>query len=466
MAFTLFRPVVTEENEKFIYDHYIKLENNYLMRTSTNKSDDDIFDYIDDLEDVIGDDLFAAFLNNDAEIQVADDIYKYTDVGLFISKEDKFNILQEMLEIKNISKDLSIETTELAKQAIFNEYPNDGLSFINGDVSYFKMLPDNNGDDNGGYGNYTPTPGSPASTDPNYYAFLNNLGSCTPHSGLFGNLFGDNYVCIDKYENRRRVKTKAYNYNYLLVYHCGVKVVHQYKGWTGIWRGENTDEIRLVVEAAQFEYNLDKLLGNSAINNMIRDRTYFYNSQKIYFQANNYNYGWNPPVFTYVNNTSLPSIFQDDLTIEFFGTGWYWLDTQIQNGIDSNTKATQFNQWFYNGLYSSVTSQLQTAFATPPINTPFTTPANRTFAAKFPENGHLFIQKSVLKKAFNVNDQQRTFDWGAEISINASQGANSWSISGGAGSVLTRPENFRVKIIGAARRGSSWHGSKFNVGIN
>jgi hypothetical protein len=39
-------------------------------------------------------------------------------------------------------------------------------------------------------------------------------------------------------------------------------------------------------------------------------------------------------------------------------------------------------------------------------------------------------------------------------------------MSGGAGNILVRPTNFRVKIIGAARNGSSWHGSKFNVGIN
>ena len=439
------------------------------MRGSANRSDEDIFDYLDDLEDIVGDDTFSAFLNNDAEILVADEIYKYTDVGLFISKEDKYNILQDLLDAKSISKDLTIETTEFAKQAILAEYPNDGLTAINSDVSYFKLLYiDPNDGSGGGYsggGSYNPTPGSPASTDPSYYAFLNNLSNCTPHSGLFGNLFGDNNVCIDKYESRRRVKTKAFNYNYFLVYHLGVKCVHQYKGWTGFWRVEATDEIRLVVEAAQFQYDLDALTGNTAINNLTKERTYFLNNQKIlYTGPNNITLGqWNAPDVTYSNLNSLPSIFKDDLSFEFFSTGWDWLDSQIQNGIDSNTKASKLNEWFYNGLYSEITGQIRTA-----INNSSYNPArNRTFVAKFPEQGKLIFQKSVVDQGLGIGVRTKTFDWGAEFSFNASTSGNSgWRLSGGTGNVLVRPTNFRVKIIGAARRGTGWHGSKFNVGIN
>lgn len=352
-GFYSLRPIATEQNEKFLYDHYIKLIRNNTMRGNTNKSSEEIFDYFDDLEDIIGDDTFSAFLNNEAEIQVADEIYKYTDVGLFISKEDKFSIMEDLLDAKNISKDLTIKTSLNAKQAILNEYPNEGITNINGDISYFKILPNlpDDGGSGGGGGTYTPAPGSPASSDPSYNVFLNNLSSCTPHSGLFGNLFGDNDVCIDRYENRQRVKTKAFNYNYLLVYHLGVKCVHQYRGWTGFWRVDSADEIRLVVEAAQFEYDLDALTGNNAITNQTRERSYFMNNQKAFFSGPNtitFNNQWNTPIVTYQNLTSLPQIFQDNLTIEFFSTGWDWLDGQVQNGIDNNTEASKFNEWFYN----------------------------------------------------------------------------------------------------------------------
>lgn len=462
-GFYSLRPISTVENEKFLYDHYIKIVKNNTMVVNNNKSNEDIFDYLDDLEDIIGDDAFAAFLNNNAEILVADEIYKYTDVGLFISKEDKYNILDELLDEKNISKDLTVNTSETAKQAILNEYPNEGLTSINSDINYFKLMYID--PDQGFGGGYNPTPGSPASTDPSYISFLNNLSNCTPHSGLFGSLFGDNNVCIDKYENRRRVKTKAFNYNYFLVYHLGVKCVHQYKGWTGLWRVEATDEIRLVVEAAQFQYDLDVLLGNNAITNQTRERAYFMNNQKAFFSGPNtitFNNQWDNPIITYQNLTSLPPIFQDNLSIEFFGSGWVWLDNQIQNGIDSDLEASNLNQYFYNTLYSTVTSQLQTAFGNLT-----STPANRTFVAKYPQNGKLIFQKSVLTQGFDVGVSERTFDWGAEFSFNAStSGDSGWRMSGDAGSILARPTNFRVKIIGAARRGSGWHGSKFNVGIN
>lgn len=470
-GFYSLRPIASKDNEQFLYDHYIKIVRNNTKHGTTNRDGEDIFDYLDDLEDIVGDDTFSAFLNNDAEILVADEIYKYTDVGLFISKEDKYNILQELLETKNISKNLIIETSLSAKQALLAEYPNDGLTPINGDVSYFKLIyisPDDGSGSNGGSGGsgpYNPTPGSPASTDPSYNAFLNNLSSCTPQSGLFGNLFGDNNVCIDKYESRRRVKTKAFNYNYFLVYHLGVKCVHQYKGWTGFWRVEATDEIRLVVEAAQFQYDLNALNGNTAINNQTKERAYFLNNQKIlYTGPNNITLGqWNAPDVTYANLNSLPSIFKDDLSFEFFSTGWDFLDSLIQNGIDSNTKASKLNEWFYSGLYTEITGQIRTA-----INNSSYNPArNRTFVAKFPEQGKLIFQKSVVDQGFGTGVRSKTFDWGVEVSFNASTSGNSgWQMSAGVGSVLVRPTNFRVKIIGAARNGAGWHGSKFNVGIN
>jgi hypothetical protein len=466
-GFYSLRPIVTENNENFIYEHYTKNINNNQLRSSTNRESEDIFDYLDDLEDIIGDDTFAAFLNNDAEILVADEVYKYTDVGLFITKEDKYNILQELLESKNISNDLTIETDDIARQAFLQEYPNDGLVAINDDVNYFKLLYQNPDEGNGGYGGsgYNPTPGSPTAIDPSYIAFLNNLSNCTPHSGLFGNLFGDNNVCIDKYESRRRVKTKAFNYNYFLVYHLGVKCVHQYKGWTGFWRVEATDEIRLIVEAAQFQYDLNALTGNTAISNLTKERAYFLNNQKIlYTGPNTITLGqWNAPDITYTNLNSLPLIFKDDLSFEFFSTGWDWLDEQIKNGIDSNTKASKLNEWFYNGLYSEITSQIRTAIN----NSSYNPASNRTFVAKFPEQGKLIFQKSVLTQGFGIGVSEKTFDWGAEFGFNASNsGEGGWRMSGGAGNILVRPTNFRVKIIGAARNGSSWHGSKFNVGIN
>lgn len=66
------------------------------------ENEDVITDDIDDLEEIIGDDAYSAFLDSRAEIQVADQIYKYTDVGLFIVQDSKYDELKQYLEVKAI----------------------------------------------------------------------------------------------------------------------------------------------------------------------------------------------------------------------------------------------------------------------------------------------------------------------------------------------------------------------------
>lgn len=477
-GFYSLRPIVSEQNEEFLYSHYMKTIPYDLYRKSnnSNKSNqvNDVFDYLDDLEEIIGDDTFAAFLNNNAEILIGDDVYKYSDVGLFITPENKVDVLNAFLDSKSISQNIQTPTNDSAKSLFYNEVPCGGMVntvALDEDVSYFSNNPCSGGNytnntstsNSGNSNSSTSTSNTITSSDPSYIAFLNNLSSCAPDSGLFANLFGDNNVCIDQYENRRRVKTKAYNYNYLLVFHLGVKCVNQYKGWTGFWRVDATDEVRLVVESAQFEYDLDAMLGNTTINNLNKERYYFMNNKRIYYNPSSLTLpNWGAPSVTFFNNTALPPIFKDDLSIEFFGTGWDWLDGQIQNGIDSNLKASKLNEYFYGALYSTITSQLKQALGNTTV-----TPSNRTFVAKFPEQGKVIFQKSVLDQGFNIGVREKTFDWGGSIKLGGTNSANGgWSFSGGVGNDIVRPKNFRVKIIGAARYRSGWHGSKFIVGMD
>jgi hypothetical protein len=461
------RPIVTEKNEEFLYNYYKnkKEETHILEKNSSQKSSNDL-EYLDNSEKIIGGDTFAAFLNSDGEIQIANIIYKYTDVGLFYTAKNNFPELLLYLKNKNISTKLTKETSLYIKKKFNTDFPKTGETPVNENISLFKIAPMDPEDGGGGGGGtpYVPTPNSPVSNDPSYNAFLNNLSSCDPHSGIFGDLFGDNDVCIDQYESHRRVKTKAFNYDYLVVYHIGIKCVHQFKGWTGLWRDEAADEIRLVLEAAQFTYDLNKLLGNTAINNQTKERNYFLNNQKIVYYPNTITVpNLIGPSTTYFNMTSLPPIFQDDLTFEFFNTGNDWLNSQIQNGIDSNLKASNLNNYFYNELYSTITSQIRAATN----NSSYNPPSNRTFIAKFPENGKMIVQKSFVSKGTQLAVREKTFDWGGEISITASDsGSGGWNISGGPGNLFARPSNFRVKIIGAIYNNNGWHGSKFNSGID
>ena len=469
-GFLSLKPIVTEKNEEYIFNLYKEKLKLQTPRGLSSKSavevgppaDPPIFD--DPLGPVyfIDDETFAGFLNLDGEIQIGEEIYKYTDVGLFIAEESEYATLEDYLGSEEISPDPYVETELRVKEDVTLLLPeNYPVPIGAGRIIYYRAGTNQSNTTTTTFSQ--PASGSVAATDPSYNSFLNSLGSCDPHSGLFGNLFGDNNVCIDHYESKRRVKTKAFNYNYLLVYHMGVKCVHQFKGWTGFWRVEATDEIRLLVEAAQFEYDVDKLLGNSLVNNNSQIKDFYFNDKKITYGPNNINiFGF---TYTNLNESALPQIFQNTgqgLSFEWFGTGVTTLDNLVQNGINSNLNAKKINEHFYGFAYNQARDLLrQTA-----QNSSYTPPPNRTFAAKFPQNGKILIQKSVLDQGLNIGIREKTFDWGAELRFNAKEGNGSWNISAGQGTVLARPERFRVKIIGAVRKGSQWHGSKFSVGID
>lgn len=476
-GFYSLRPHVTAENEEFLYNHYkekINLGTPGRTPAATAKgngtvmpapTEPPIFDDPLGPVEFIGDDTFALYLNIDGEIQIGEDIYKYTDVGLFIADETEYATLEDYLGSTGVSDDPFVETELRVRDDLTLVLPENLPTPVGaGNVVYYRPASYQSTTPTSPY---TTTPGSAVSNDPSYYSFLSNLSSCDPHSGLFGNLFGDNDVCIDKYESKRRVKTKAFNYNYFLVYHMGVKCVHQFKGWTGFWRVEATDEIRLVVEAAMFEYDVDKLLGNSVISNNSQIKDFYYENKKLSYGPNNINipgqFGFS---YTNLDHSALPQIFQNTgmgLSFEWFGTGVVSLDNLVQNGINSNLNAKKVNEHFYNFAYNYSKDFIRSHTA----SSSYTPPPNRTFGAKFPENGKILIQKSVVDQGTNIGVREKTFDWGAELKFNAkASGDGSWNVSAGQGSIIARPKNFRVKIIGAARKGSAWHGSKFSVGID
>lgn len=73
------KPIVNEQTEQLqVNRHLAKIKNNSkgLQQRSTT-SDEDLLENFDDLEDVFGEDVFTSFLNQDAELQVEDKIYKY-----------------------------------------------------------------------------------------------------------------------------------------------------------------------------------------------------------------------------------------------------------------------------------------------------------------------------------------------------------------------------------------------------
>lgn len=450
-AFQSLVPIITEENEEKYYNH--------LMKEQYIDKETDLGDVLDDIEDIIADDSFSLLLNRDGEIQIADDVYKYTDTGLFIVPKKRYSQLNEFLNKNKISKTPYIKTevsivTEIIENNRFGIKDLNPIN-ISSDILYYrkpyKPKPD--------YSKYEITSNGPISEDPEYDKMLSSLPDCSPRktvwNKLVSSLFGDNDVCTDKYERKRRVKTKSYNQDFKVYFATGVKVKHQYRGWTRIWRKERIGEIRMRVEAAQFDYD-PGILSNHDFGNDQANRSFY--------APNSFRVVYNPLFGTYslmtYDTRTLNSIFKNNLTIDFFGTGNSYLDNEIQNGINSNTSAQKLNEWFYTGIYQATKGALSSYADKFDTDTP-----NRTLVVKFPRTGKFSVQVSKEKKRFNQSKVSETFDWGIEVAFSYNN-PQSWSdISYSGGTAIVKPENFRIKVIGAVKTSQGWKGSKLNVGL-
>lgn len=474
---TSLRPVVTEGNEQLINDLTVKRiealkDNPRFMETKDAKerlsNKESMIEDIENIESQIGDDTFAALLNSDGEVQIGTDIYKYTDTGLFVINEDNYLALNKYLAMNNISDNFLYPTNDDVRTNFVQERvsPNNSLQLIdpNDGIYYFPIeitVPPYNPP----AGNQPPQP--TVSTNPSdaMYNYINNLQSCSPTNGLFDNLFGDNDVCTDKYENRRRVKTKAYNYNYVLVYNLGVKVKHQYRGWTGFWRKENTDDIRLGVISGSFVYDYSTYF--DPVPSQYRITTIYNNNSRLMFDATtNWAPGFYPNAYTMTgySTQNYPKLFRDDYYIEDILNRWvdfssnnFLIDKAIWSALDAGNKnlaSAYMNKKFWDESYKFLGDTWQALGKPKPDN-------NITYSLNVVEKGKLLIHKTLYRNAPGGDKVEKSFDWGFQAGINiASDGKISPNTSG---SGLKKPSNFKVTMYGIAKRNGQWHGSKINT---
>lgn len=259
------KPIVNERTEKIeIARHLSKItvreSDNDLQQKTQFSTNDDLLDSFDDLEDIFGEDVFTSFLNQDAEIQISNEVYKYTDAGLFITDVKDVSSLNRYLEEENISKNLLKRTPEEVRLKYMKENnPYGGVASVK-NFKYFlperhdvdEILEPGGGSGGGGSGGGSNT--SKGTPNAQLATIANGLEQCSGRKPLLGNLFGTTKVCIDRYEKRRRVKIKYYNIDVLIAYVIGIKTKHQYRGWTRLWRKQNTDEVALGVNSLTWKF--------------------------------------------------------------------------------------------------------------------------------------------------------------------------------------------------------------------
>lgn len=434
------KPIVNDKTEEFqMQRHLKKIKNNkkgIQYKTAVAPvSDEELIDNFDDLEDVFGESVFASFLNQEAELQVADDIYKYTDTGLFIAKENEIESLNSYLDEEQISRNLLEPTSEPIRDAYIEEHNPDGGTVRVKEFEHF--LPEDEFSDTT-ENNVITQVSNPTPT--NVDDILKTIDVCSGTKPFIANLFGKTKVCIDKYESRRRVKVKYYNVNLKLAYSIGVKVKHQYKGWTGLWRKQDTDEMALGVNSVTWAFDHTKLIPKSSRAYPIRFYTY---DGELYETIDNYYnavfIGKNKPM------PPLPFAKKLDVVVEFVTDGY----TPLKNEYE-------VRKFFYENLFN-VTKSVMSSYRKREL---------KRIGVIINVDKKTWVQYYAFNRMCTDCDKLETvFDWGVatpaiSYTFDSPSGFSWDNFDLKFDMDFRRPDNTGVNLYGIAKRNGKWYGKR------
>lgn len=248
--------------KEFSEDYQPCIKSNKIIET-TSEFDDTSGDPEEE-EDFIMDDSFACLLNDQGEILIGTEVYKYTDVGLFRVGKSHYGELMSFLAAEGI-KSFPEKTDPIIVNRYVEKYQPNVYSSVTADVQYFHASITNGIEseqqdvepDREGPGPNTHAGNSSQAEDPmrTYIEGLDHLVTRKVHKNEIGNIFGnDNYVVYYEYKPKKRLKVKYYRQNYGLVYAVGCKVKNQKKGWTGIWRTQDTPILSMGIKSMVYEF--------------------------------------------------------------------------------------------------------------------------------------------------------------------------------------------------------------------
>nr|WP_315028437.1 hypothetical protein [uncultured Chryseobacterium sp.] len=482
-------PIITAKNEteviselKFRKIGSLKKGTSLLMRgESPAVSDEDIYDDLDDLEEVVGDEVYASMLNGSAEIQIADKIYKYTDVGMFVTTEQNYAKLENYLEVRRISPDLLIPTDASVREGFMTDKPSgDLVTLPNTDntISYFsapvdrRSGADGNGfrgggfrggdgtsGGNGGFRNGDGTSGGngsgnnggtrsgsdggfrnpnpqPQPQEPSIATIVQNLPIGEVRKPWLGNVFGKTWTTYDKYESKRRVKVKFYSQNLYLVYAVGCKVKHQYKGWTGLWRKENAEKLGIGINSISWKFSHSLTY---ASNNTPRE--VYWLDGKMYKAANNTDYvNVGPatmPTFPFSKNATVDAVIQ-------FTTNLSGLSEEQLNKMFWEAAWKQANK-FMEGQNKKLN---RVAFVVDSYEQTY---------IQYYDFSQIEDNQDVIERIFNwgVATPQFTYTFGGGTGTGIA--VTSYKFD------FLQPTAVAVSMYGIAKKNGAWHGVKLNA---
>lgn len=389
-------------------------------------------------DEVVYDPNFALVLNDDREIIVEDKVYKFTEYAVFYTETDNDAEIANYVE--------QAQNCELVLPPGKTYIGNNVYAFIPepvDDICDYEVDPDD----------VTYVPASILSSKEQ---FMQNMSTCIYEEHGFDHLFGPSKKCIDKFASDRRIKTRAWNQNFLIYSSVGVRTKTQ-KRTLGIWWASDSDEIELGYEIVKYMFegvDMTGILNQIRTNSQGLNYVYSYNGYLLNqygIIASNNNWGSGATLFdrwpVTDGDTRVLKIYLGDDITNFISKIDAGLTTIDGKEVNSAAKALAKQGW------DAVTKYLkqQSSGGTVIVGG---NPYQQKFYFVYTDWKDNNKDDNRISKVFDFNTAQIGFTW------NPSSGATSWNPLE---STSKSYKEFSVSCYGIARRGSEWRGNRIAV---
>jgi len=345
-----------------------------------------LLDGIDSEDELIKDPSFAALLNEKREISVADKAYKYTYEGTYIT--DKGNLGSVYNYIENTSY------SEIAQLPL-------GTNDVGNGVTLLRIAPiDDCGGGNTGGGSTTSGCRTP-SCGVLQWSPEDDLTICANQaSDFWTDIFGPKVKCYSYFEDKRRLKTEAWDQNYTIYTSVGMKAVSQHRvAW--VWWQSEISLVSVGVDLALLKYQSLKIEWPSVADDIyyIKDGIYFDESgNTILAESKSYH-----PVSMY-DEWPFKNVNEEFFKIfDYSGTvsdAWEWEEVSI-TGEKLNKYVKKGITAILQGVIGGVNTQ----------NPPYTMVHTQLKDNNTGESDVYFVVGNLTESNSNANKAVYRFDW-------------------------------------------------------
>ena len=436
----------------------INYENSELIQKVTqNKKIPKDDEYETEEHLVVGDPYLAALLTEKNEIVVNDTLYKFsTGQGLFFSHirhsqklfdyfENKvFPLENSFIDVCKM-RELYGGVTKVDEEVFRYIRPLDGTGCTNGELSATNFVEDD-------------IISTYSIMGDELQQRINDLPICDGNEGssLISGLFGDSYVCINKFDIKHRIKIEFWNQKVLFFQSVGVVSKTQRKHFW-IWWASKSDELHLGINRIFLKYNYKKPDITSIVHPVLFNNIY---KAPLFLYNGNFHVKESPYGFNYVEtsidvvNNSLPFFDFENADI----LNIYIPNLPIVGNFNFNLTSQKItSESNVKALYKMGLDFLKSKLG--PLD------ENPEFAVTYQKNNDeievLYFGERYSKNNENKIKRKLYSDVNFIISSAWNDTNNEWNFNvKPAGSSFRNYTHYELDFYGLARRESTWKGKR------